>query len=220
MTKKRKYDSVPRELPRFDSEKSFRLALAVLREAGVPFALAGRLAVWQYVPPEGQQFTKDVDLAIRYADSDRLGEAIRKSGHEMVELSIGGFGVRAEGASVEFIHGHPHFAALFADSIGAARSGSVELRVFSQTVPVVPRDYLIAAKLTRCGPGDERDVQELLVAVPERRYPSVQELVQKYLGYASVQYLDRIAREMGHPGPGLLLRYRDREDCAVRRDGG
>ena len=212
MTKKPKYNSVPRELPRFDPEESLKLGLELLREADVPFALAGRLAVWMYVPPEGQQFTKDVDFAVPYGHTDRVAAVARERGYEVNELSIGGFGIRARRLSIDFIDRHPHLEPLFRDAVARAQEQPERVKVGEAEIPVVPRDYMIAMKLVTREPADERDVEEMLMSVSNGQYPALQELVLRHLGVASVEHLDFLARGVGHPGPGMKRSYNNEED--------
>jgi len=213
MTKKRKYDSVPRELPRFDPAESLRLGLELLKEADVPFALAGRLAVWTYVPPAAHQFTKDVDFAVPYGHTDRVAAAARDHGYEVSELSIGGYGVRARKLLVDFIDRHPHLSRLFADAVKAAKVQQFQTGEDSIDLPIVPLHHLVAMKLVSAELLDDRDVEELLMKVPEEEYRDLHQLVTEYLGYASAQRLDSLARRIGHPGPGMKRRYNNSDEA-------
>jgi hypothetical protein len=205
----------PGEFPRFDSAASFKAGLEILRDARVPFALAGRLAVWTYVPLQGQQFTKDVDFAVPHGHIDRALRAARKRGWRPTELDIGGFGIHGRGVAVDFIDRHPHLSGLFADAVRAARRSGKRLKLPLGPVPVVPRDYLIAMKLVTCQPADERDAEELVRKVPARGYPRLRKLVMKELGFLGAQRLDALAGRAGHPGPGA----RRRRYAARRRKG-
>ena len=95
------------DYPRFDPKVSAEAGVRILRAAGVPFALAGRVAVWTYVPAEGQAFTKDVDFAVPYGYADAIEEAARERGFESSRLSIGGVGVKKGDISVDFIDRQP-----------------------------------------------------------------------------------------------------------------
>ena len=212
MTKKRKYNDLPKELPRFDPEPSLKIGLELLEAAGVPFALAGRLAVWTYVPPSGQQFTKDVDFAVPYEHTERVAAVARERGYRVVELSIGGAGIRAGRVSIDFIDRHPYLEELFRDAVAAAQQQPDRVRVGDRDVPVVPKGHMIAMKLVTFERDDERDVEEMLLTLSKEDYPGLRKLVLKYLGYASVQHLDVLARGIGHPGPGMKRRYMNEED--------
>jgi hypothetical protein len=208
-------------IPRFDPEPSLTAALDILRAAEVPFALAGRLAVWMYVPPEGQRFTKDVDFAVPYGYADRVAEAARSKGYHPQELTIGGFGIRAGEVAVDFIDRHPHLTELFADAVKAARE-EPRTRVVhgGEPVPVVPIEYVIAMKLVTHEPEDDADVMQLVREVPEEEYRRLQDLVKRYLGYASVQHLDLLARRTGHPGPGMRSMYKNGDPGAAGKGAG
>jgi hypothetical protein len=52
-------------------------AVGVLREADVPFALAGSMACWALGGPPSRH---DVDLAVLHSDADRALEALEKTG--------------------------------------------------------------------------------------------------------------------------------------------
>lgn len=56
---------------------SLKLVAAALREAGVPFALAGGLAAWARGGPPTE---KDIDLLIRAEDSERAQQALSDAG--------------------------------------------------------------------------------------------------------------------------------------------
>ncbi len=194
---------------RFDAEKSLLAGLAILREARTPFALAGRLAVWSYVPAEGQGLTKDVDFAVPYGRARDLAVIASDKGYRVKDLDIGGCGVRASGIAVDFIDRHPHLSELFADAVRAARRQRKRLHIAPFVVPVVPRDHLICMKLAIFDAKDDRDVAELLKVTPARSYGRLRSLTAKYHGFVGVQRLDQIARSIGHPGPAAAKkRYR------------
>lgn len=199
-----------KRLPRFNPDPSLRAGLKILKAAGAPFALAGRLAVWMHVPPAGQQFTKDVDFAVPYGYLDKVARQARKNGYRVTELNIGGLGIKGPKVLVDFIDRHPELEKLFADAVAAARRQpkSNWINFEGQRIPVVPRDYLIAMKLIVPDQLDERDVAEMLLRVPGDGYASVRGLVVTYLGRLWADRLDAIARNVGHPGPGMVTRYK------------
>jgi hypothetical protein len=186
---------------RFDAEKSLLAGLAILREARAAYALAGRLAVWCYVPAEGQGLTKDVDFAVPYGRTRDLAVIASDKGYKVKSLDIGGCGVRASGIAIDFIDRHPHLSELFADAVRAARRQRKRLRIGPFAAPVVPRDHLICMKLAIFDAKDDRDVTELLKVTPPRSYSRLRSLVAKYHGFVGVQRLDQIARSAGHFGP-------------------
>jgi hypothetical protein len=188
---------------RFDAEKSLMAGLAILHEARISFALAGRLAVWSYVPAEAQGFTKDVDFAVPYGRTRDLAVIAAGKGYRVKDLDIGGCGVRASGIAIDFIDRHPHLSALFADAVRAARRQRKRLHIGPFVVPVVPRDHLICMKLVIFDAKDDRDVAELLKVTPPRNYRRLRALVAKYHGFVGVQRLDQIVRSLGHLGPAV-----------------
>jgi hypothetical protein len=196
--------------PRFDPNPSMKAALSILDAAGVPFALAGRLAVWDYVPPEGQQFTKDVDFAVPHGHVDAIVREARRRGFRVADLNIGGAGIKAPHIMVDFIDRHPELSALFAEAVRAAhRQPKGRWLAFQgRRVPIVPMNYLIAMKLVTFEPKDERDVTEMLMRLPDRGYAPLRRLVKKHLGYVGAERLDVFARRVGHPGPGRLKRHK------------
>ena len=171
------------DLPRFDPNPSMQAALDILDAAGVPFALAGRLAVWKYVPPEGQQFTKDVDFAVPHGHVDAVAREAARRGFRVTDLNIGGAGIKAPRVMVDFIDRHPELSALFAEAVRAAhrQPKSRWLAFRGRRVPVVPMNYLIAMKLVPFDPKDERDVTEMLMRLPDRGYAPLRRLVKKHL---------------------------------------
>jgi len=210
-TAKRRYGSRSADdLPRFDPNPSMKAALGILDAAGVPFALAGRLAVWQYVPTEGQQFTKDVDFAVPHGHIDALVREARGRGFRVTDLNIGGAGIKAPRVMVDFIDRHPELSALFAEAVRAAHKQPKKrwLEFRGRRLPVVPMNYLITMKLVTFDPKDERDLTEMLMRLPNRGYAALRRLVKKHLGYIGAERLDVFARRVGHPGPGRLTRYK------------
>ena len=191
---------------RMHLEPSFVAGVRILRSAGVRFALAGRMAVWSYVPPRGQLVTKDVDFAVPYGYSDAIERAARESGFAVRKLGIGGLGIDGENVVVDFIDRAPSLTRLFADAVGAAEERGNVFALGGVEAPVVPKEYLVAMKLVPHEEGDERDVQELLKTMSAEEYREARRLVEKYLGYVTTQYLDALARKIGHAGPGTRSR--------------
>src|SRR5215211_158036 len=65
------------EHPFSSLEKSLKKAVAALREAEVPFLLAGSLAVWARGGPETRH---DLDLVVREEDAERALEVLADTG--------------------------------------------------------------------------------------------------------------------------------------------
>jgi len=188
--------------PSFDPNKSVKVGLELLREAGVPFALVGRLAVWAYVPTEGQQFTKDVDFAVPHGSVEAVARAAGRKGYEVSDVDIGGCRVKTEGMSIDFIDRHPYLTSLYRDAVGASREKGGSFTVAGEEVPAVPPEHLVAMKLASGRPRDERDIEEIVAVADEDEYGDIRRVVVEYLGYAMGNQLDRIARRIGHPAPG------------------
>src|SRR5262245_48978874 len=105
-----------KELPRFDPSASAEAGVRLLKAAKVKFALIGRVAVWTYVPPSRQAYTKDVDFAVSHADMTRVMAASRATGLAVKPLDIGGIAIRQAGeVAVDIVDRHPEYARLFAD---------------------------------------------------------------------------------------------------------
>lgn len=190
------------KMPSFDPEPSVRAGVKILRAAGVEFAVIGRVAVWMYVPPERQAYTKDVDFAVPPGAMPRVIEAARGSGLTLNPLTIGGWALRGKGVAVDFIDRCPELGDLFAAAIRAARESGCRARVGRVSAPVVPVDFLIAMKVATGEPKDEADAEALIQTIPDAGYGPLRSLVRKHLGPAGALRLDVLARRVGHPGPG------------------
>ncbi len=188
------------EWPAFDPKPSAAAGVEVLKAAGVPFALAGRVAVWTYVPPQGQAFTKDVDFAVPHGYAEAIVEAAKEAGYRTERLSIGGVGISGQGIAVDAIDRHPHAAELFADAVKAAQDGDKRIDAEGEAVPVVPKMHLIAMKLIPHKEKDDTDVQELLKTITAEEYREVRRAVEKYLGPLDAEHLDSLAVGIGHAG--------------------
>ena len=67
---------------------------------------------------------------------------------------------------------------------------------------MVPVDYLVAMKLAAARRKDDEDVEEIVASMSRAEYSELREAVLDHLGYGMANRLDRITREIGHPGPG------------------
>ncbi len=191
----------------FDPEDSARFGLGILEDSGARFALAGRIAVWVYVPPNRQVNTKDVDFAVPHADMPAVLKAARKSGLPFRTLEIGGIAFRQKGVFLDFIDRHPELGELFDAAVAAARRRGPRLPLGGRRVPVVPKEFLIAMKIATMQEKDDRDAESLILSVPDQEYPKLRSLVRKHLGPVGALRLDDLARKAGHPGPGKKPYY-------------
>jgi hypothetical protein len=196
---KKKRKNSPKEAKGFDPQDSMRAGVEILKTAGVPYALAGKLAVWTYVASRRQQYTKDVDFAVPYGYSEQAAAAAEEMGYTVTKLSLG-YSVRKGNLLIDFVDHHPHLTELFHAAVKAAEKETGE-----GEMPVVPMEFLIAMKLAAGRQKDDFDVTALLKEVDEKEYQEVRRLVAEQLGYGMAARLDMIARSIGHPGPGMEL---------------
>jgi hypothetical protein len=207
---KRRYRRTPPNgFPTFDPQESLEAGLELLEEAGVPFALVGRLAVWTHVPAEAQAFTRDVDFAVTKGGCELLAALARERGYEVLPLSIGGYGATKGGVHIDFVHRAPYLADLYAEAIEAAQDAAPGAGDAGgeAPIPVAPVPFLIATKVGLQDAKNERDVVELLRVTPGDEYPALRELVHRHLGFAGRERLDHLARSIGHPGVERPDRY-------------
>ena len=122
-------------------------------------------------------------------------------------LEIGGIAFRQKGVFLDFIDRHPELSDLFAAAVAAARRRGPRLPLGGGRVPVVPKEFLIAMKIATMQEKDDRDVESLILSVPDQAYPKLRSLVRKYLGPVGALRLDDLARKAGHPGPGKKPYY-------------
>jgi hypothetical protein len=128
------------ELPRPAIEASMKKAVAALREAGVPFLLAGSLAVWARGGPETRH---DLDFVIRPEDADRALAVLEAAG------------MRSEKPPEEWLH-KAWDGDVLIDLIYAPRGLDVTdeviergelLHVVGITIPVMAIEDVLATKL-------------------------------------------------------------------------
>jgi len=196
------------KLPRFDPERSARAGVEILEKAGVGFALAGRVAVWTYLPPDQQAYTKDVDFAVLHKDMGKVASAVSAAGLTGKPMEIGGLAVRSGDVSVDFVDRHPDLEELFASAIRAAQRRGPRAIVGRRRIPVVPKDYLIAMKIATMEEKDEKDAERLILTVAQTEYGRLRSLIRKSLGPVLAMRLDVIARRAGHPSAKSSLHER------------
>jgi hypothetical protein len=187
-------------LPAFEPARSAKAGVEILQLAGVGYALAGRVAVWLYLPADQHAYTKDVDFAVFQGDRARIARASVEKGYRPKPLIIGGFAVRGGPVTVDFVDRHPELSALFAGAIRAARRSGPKFAVGKLKVPVVPKNYLIAMKIATMEDKDEKDAASLIMTVPPEGYRALRSFVRRQLGPLLAMRLDAIARRAGHAG--------------------
>lgn len=113
---------------------------ALLRDAGIPFALGGGLAAWARGGPPSE---KDVDLLVREQDCERARELLAESGYR-TEVPPEGWLVKAFDGDVliDLIH-RPSGLVVDDDLLGSCD----ELSVNAVRMPVMRIDDLLTSKL-------------------------------------------------------------------------
>jgi hypothetical protein len=185
-------------LPYFDPRPAARVAASILRKVGAPHAIIGRVAMWTYLPPEQQEFTKDVDFAVPAEFFAAVEAEVRRRKLSFRQLQIGGIGVRDGDLRLDFIDRRQYFAALFRESVEAATRTGKTVTVGRTRLPVVPVEYLVAMNMVSGEPKDDRDARRLLEHA-RLNYRETRRIVLKHLGPATAQRLDIFAREAGRP---------------------
>lgn len=191
----------------FDPEPAAKFARELLNELNVPSAVIGRIAVWAYLPPEAQEFTKDIDLAVPLEFIAAIEEQLKKQNITYRRLTIGGVGVVEKDIHIDFIDRREYHQALFSEAIEATQRQGNTIHIGSVILPLIPIEYLIALKMVSGEPKDDRDVKRLL-AYAELDYQRSRDIVMKYLGPATADRLDVFASEAGRPDVQKKERYR------------
>ncbi len=186
------------EVPSFDPKPAARLAASILKNARANFAIIGRVAMWTYLPPEQQEFTKDLDLAVSTEHIAAVVAEVRRRKLKYHQLSIGGIAVRDGERKIDFIDRRLYHAALFREAIEAALRDGRVVSVGRVKMPLVSAEYLVAMKMVSGEPKDDRDAKRLLEHV-KLNYAATRRIVRKHLGPATADRLDVFAREAGRP---------------------
>ena len=185
-------------LPHFDPRPAARIAASILRKVGAPHAIIGRVAMWTYLPPEQQEFTKDVDFAVPAEFIAAVEAEVRRRKLTCRQLQIGGIGVRDGDLRLDLIDRRVHHAAMFREAIEAAQRSGRVVSVGRVKLPLVPVEYLVAMKMVSGEPKDDRDVKRLLEHV-KMNYRDARKIVTRHLGSVTADRLDVFARESGRP---------------------
>ena len=199
-TTKEKYGK-PRNhgpLPSFDPKPVARVAAQILKRAKAPHALIGRLAMWAYLPPDQQEFTKDLDVAVPAEFIAAVESEVKTRRLKHLNLSIGGIGVRDGNTQLDFIDRRLNYAALFREAVTAAERTGRTVTIGRVRMPLVPVEYLVAMKMVSGEPKDDRDAKRLL-EYADLNYSAARKIVYRHLGPATADRLDVFAREAGRP---------------------
>jgi len=181
-----------------DAERSADEGIALLEDAGIPYALAGYLAVLHYIPASAERGTKDADFAVPYGYADRVAKAAEAGGYKTKALPIGGFQLTKPGVVIDLIDRHPRLDQLFADAVKAAE----DERTDPEEVPVVPLKHLVTMKMVSGSRKDTGDVEHMLMEVADEDYPAIRDAVDHYLGIAALERLNDLARAVGIASAG------------------
>jgi hypothetical protein len=158
-----------------------RLAASILKNARANFAIIGRVAMWTYLPPEQQEFTKDLDLAVSTEHIAAVVAEVRRRKLKYHQRSIGGIGVRDGERKIDFIDRRLYHAALFREAIEAALRDGRVVSVGRVKMPLVSAEYLVAMKMVSGESKDDRDAKRLLEHV-KLNYAATRRIVRKHLG--------------------------------------
>jgi hypothetical protein len=192
-------------LPAFDPGPSGRFAARLLREANVPGAVIGRMAVWTWLPEESEHaFTKDLDVAVNTESMPFVRAWLATQGLKVRELSIGGVNVSYpnEGVNVDIIDRasrvYGDLSGLFRAAIAAASESGETVEIGDASLNVVPPEHLVAMKLATGEDGDEADAIRLIEHV-DLDVALVRDLVRRHLGVAAIGRMESLLRRLNHP---------------------
>jgi len=198
------------EVQAFDPGPSVAAAAAALDRQGAGFALIGGLALEAWGIPRA---TKDADFAVPVGVAEAAAEALRAPTTEVRPLRIGGVGIRdsERGLRIDLVDRRFHFGPLFQDAIREASKSGRKARVGGRDVSLVSLEFLLAMKLVSGEPKDDIDVRRILQR-EELDYATARTIVESYLGAASANRLDAMAREVGRPEVSRGRLYRNGEE--------
>jgi hypothetical protein len=191
------HGNVVGEVEAFDPGPSVAAAVEALSEIAARCALIGGLALDAWGIPRA---TRDVDLAVPVGAAEPAAERIRRPATEVRPLLIGGVAVREpeRNLRIDLIDRRFHFGALFADAIAEAAAAGRRARVGGVEIPLVSLEHLLAMKMVSGEPKDEIDARRIL-GLDRLDYPAARNLIERFLGPATANRLDALARETGRP---------------------
>jgi hypothetical protein len=141
-----------REVPVGPVDETLARVGGILRDAGIPFAVAGGFAVIEH---GYERFTKDVDLLVYAGDLSRAMKALRAAGFRGVRTPIGA-------------RMHDERTNVDVDLLGTSFEGDERALARSsrarRLLPVIPVEHLILMKLETGRIQDDADVVALLKA--------------------------------------------------------
>ncbi|MBF0100030.1 MAG: hypothetical protein HQK77_03895 [Desulfobacterales bacterium] len=191
-------------IPIFDPEPSSRFASNVLEHTKIQGVLIGRFAVWAWVSDPGkQEFTKDIDIAIKRKDITKLMTYLNENNYKIQELSIGGINVTdiEKNIKVDFIYRYSKewgdLSPLFEEAVTKSIEINNQVVICERTFWLVPADYLITMKIATMEKKDEDDAKRLLEHI-DIDIDGLRILVEKFLGPMGMAKLENLLRELGH----------------------
>lgn len=201
---KRNNNHIKIDIPIFDPGPSSRFASHILEETKIQGVLIGRFAVWAWVSDPGrQEFTKDIDIAIKRKDVTKLMIYLNEKKYKVQELSIGGINITdiEKNIKVDFIYRYSKewgdLSPLFEEAVTKSIEINNEAVICEKTFLLVPIDYLIAMKIGTMERKDEDDAKRLLEYI-DIDIDSLRILVEKFLGPMGIVKLENLLREIGH----------------------
>ncbi len=195
------------KFPKFDPEKSGKLADKTMRESGTKGILIGRLAVWTWLRDDAgnQAYTKDMDLAVSKKDFPAILAYLASKSFKTRQLPIGGVNVadEEEGISIDFIHRGSEewgdLSPLFEAAIEKALKVKNTVDIGGVRFLVVPVEFLVVMKIATMERKDEDDAKRLLENIGEIDIDELRSMVRFFLGPLINAKLENILREIGHP---------------------
>ena len=141
-----------REVPVGPVDETLTRVGRILREAGIPFAVAGGFAVIEH---GYERFTKDVDLLVHAGDLSRAMKALRAAGFRGGRTPIGAR-MRDQRTNVD--------VGLLGSAFEGDERALARWSRARRLLPVVPVEHLILMKLETGRVQDDADVVALLKA--------------------------------------------------------
>ncbi len=146
----------------------------VLRAAGIQFAVAGAVAANNYMPPRN---TADFDLALRLADLDRAGEAVRRAGwSKLRDLALYG-GLR--GTAWEHPDGHELDLLGLPDKLGREAIASAQSNRRGG-LPTLTLAHVVVLKLIAARMSDTADIGRMLGRASDAEIEAVRATVLRH----------------------------------------
>ena len=195
------------QFPKFDPEKSGKLADKAMRESRTKGILIGRLAVWAWLSDDAgtQAYTKDMDIAVSRKDFPAILAYLERKPYKTRQLPIGGVNVadEEEGISIDFIHRGSEewgdLSPLFEAAIEKALEAKDTVDIGGVRFLVVPVEFLVVMKIATMERKDEDDAKRLLENIDRIDIDELRSMVRFFLGPLINAKLENMLREIGHP---------------------